>query len=452
MSYALALRDPAIRPANAGPRVEDSTRGPVLAGLAVMALFFGGFGAFAALAPLSGAVVAQGVIKVEGNRQAVQHPDGGVVRELNVREGDRVEKDQVLIRLDTVAAQARVATLQAERDALKALEARHLAERSGASEPAFDAALTRRRDAPSVAEAMANQTAVFRERKRQFEAETDVRRQKIRQLDEQIKGYRTEIDGLDRQLALIQDELAGVREIYQKGFAPKTRLVSLERTEAQLTSDRGSKRAAIAGAEQQIGETDLAIVAAGQTRTTETVQGLRDAQGRLTELEPKLLSAREVLERTTIRSPSEGNVVGLTAFTIGGVIAAGSRVLDVVPSRKELLIEARIPPENIDEVAAGMKAEVRFTGVAQKRRPIATGRLATVSADRIDEAGTKVSGASEGHYVAQVKLDPNDLAARRVTLQAGMPAQVVVSTHPRTMLDYLVAPLSDQIERVFREE
>lgn len=449
MSTALTLRDSSSRPART---VKDGTWGPILAGLVVMALFFGGFGAFAALAPLSGAVVASGVIKVEGNRQAVQHPDGGVVRELRVREGDRVEKDQVLIQLDTVAAKAKVTTFQAERDALKALEARYLAERSDAAELRFDTALMQRRGNVSVAETMANQSAVFRERRRQFEAETAVRRQKIKQLNEEIKGHRIEITGVDRQLVLIEDELAGVRQIYDKGFAPKTRLVSLQRTEAQLTSEKGTKAAAIASAEQQIGETQLAIVASERTRTTETVEGLRDTQSKLVELEPKLFSAREVLERTTIRSPSEGNVVGLTAFTIGGVIAAGSRVLDVVPSQKELLIEAKIPPENIDEVAAGMRAEVRLTGVAQKRRPIVSGRLATVSADRIDEAGAKVSAGSEGHYVAQIKLDPNDLAARHVTLQAGMPAQVVVSTHPRTMLDYLIAPLSDQVERVFREE
>ncbi|TNC08765.1 HlyD family type I secretion periplasmic adaptor subunit [Methylobacterium terricola] len=444
MSTALVLPEPAPVVARAA---RDTTRGPILAGLAVMLLFFGGFVTFAALAPLSGAVVAGGTIKVEGNRQAVQHPDGGVVRDLRVREGDRVESGQVLIQLDTVAAKARVETLQAERDTLKALEARYLAERGGAAGPSFDASLTQRRAKPSVAEAMTNQTAVFRERRNQFAAETDVRRQKIKQLDEEIKGHRIEIEGLATQLALIEDELAGVRQIYDKGFAPKTRVVSLARTQAQLISEKGTKLAAIAGAQQQIGETNLVIIAAERTRATETAEGLRNTQGKLTELEPKLTTAREVLDRTTIRSPTEGRVVELNAFTVGGVIAAGSRVLDIVPSKKELLIEARIPPENIDEVAAGMRAEVRFTGVAQKRRPIATGRVVTVSADRIDDMGT-----SGGHYTAQVKLDPNDLAARNVTLQAGMPAQVVVSTYPRTILDYLVAPLSDQVERVFREE
>jgi epimerase transport system membrane fusion protein len=427
--------------------MNDSVRAPIVAGLSVMALFFGGFGAWAGLAPLSGATVGTGLIAVKGNRQTVQHQDGGTIREIPVRDGDRVERGSVVLRLDDIAARARVQTLTATRDAALALQARLVAERDGREEPAFPPELLNRLTEAGVSEAIAAQRALFQERKAQVVAETAVRRQKIAQLREQIGGLRMEIEGLTRQMALIVEELEGVRELYTKGYAPKPRLLALQRTQAQLLAERGAKTAAVAQAEQAVGETELAIVAAQSQRSTEVSEGLREVQAKLTEGEPALLAAREVLDRTVLRAPATGEVVGSTVFTPGGVLAAGATVLDIVPTEEGLIVETRIAPENIDEVAVGSVAEVRFIGLPQRRKPEVKGRVVTLSADQLtdERSGT-------GYFSARVQLDPADLAISRIQPQPGMPVQVLITTQPRTLLDYVVGPLSDAVARAFREE
>jgi HlyD family type I secretion membrane fusion protein len=427
--------------------VSDSTRGSIVVGLSVIALFFGGFGAWAGLAPLSGATVGTGVVAVKGNRQTVQHQDGGTIREIAVRDGDRVKRGSVVLRLDDIAARSRVQTLTATRDASLALQARLIAERNGDEEPVFPPELVNRLEEAGVSEAVAAQRALFKERKAQVAAETAVRRQKIAQLREQIGGLRMEIEGLTRQMALIAEELEGVRELYTKGYAPKPRLLALQRTQAQLLAERGAKTAAVAQAEQAVGETELAIVAAQSQRSTEVSEGLREVQAKLTEGDPTLIAAREVLDRTVLRAPATGEVVGLTVFTPGGVLAAGATVLDIVPTEEGLIVETKVAPENIDEVAVGSVAEVRFIGLPQRSKPEVKGRVVTLSADRLTD---ERSGA--GYFFARVQLDPADLASSSIEPHPGMPVQVLITTEPRTLLAYIVGPLGDAVARAFREE
>lgn len=428
-------------------RVPDDATRTIYAGISVIGVFFVGLGTWAALAPIAGAAVAPGAVKVEGNRQSVQHQDGGIVKQLPVKEGSRVERGETLLRLDDTAPRAKLGTLIAARDALKALESRLIAERDGGNAIAFDPVLTSRREDPAVTAAMANQTAVFESRRRQFATENAVLRQKVSQLREQIGGSQSEIEGTDRQLALITEELGDTRGLYQKGYSPKTKVLALERAEAKLIADRGTLRANIAKAEQAIGETELTILRNEHARITEVTDGLRDTQSRLTEMEPQLQAAREVAARTELVAPVAGEVVGLAIFTEGGVIAPGARVLDIVPASGALIVEGRVRPQDIDDVAAGAAAEVRLTGLIGRRHAALAGTVQTISADRLDDART-----GEPYYAAQIRVDPSSLAKSAIALQAGMPADVLIMTKSRSVLEYLISPLSDAIARAFRED
>lgn len=427
--------------------VPDDAAGAIRAGLIVIVLFFGGLGTWAAFAPIAGASVAPGSIKVEGNRQSVQHRYGGVVSEILVKDGDRAEKGHVLLRLDDSAARAKFDSLTAMRDSLKALEARLIAERDGASEPSFDPLLTSRTEESTVASAIANQLALFRTRAQQFTSETNIFRQKIAQLREQIEGSRIQAQSAERQRTLIDEELKGIRSLYERGYSPKTRLLALERAAEELSGTSGGKRAEIAKAEQAIGETEIEIKRLEQKRLNEIIDGLRDAQTKLAEIEPQVEAAQDVIERTELLAPASGTVVGMTIFTEGGVIAPGARVLDIVPADGALIVEARVRPEEVHDVIEGAAAEVRLTGMLGRRRPSLRGEVMMVSADRLEDSRTGTS-----YYAAQIRIDDASVDEAGVALQAGMPADVLITTKERSVLDYLLSPLSDQIARGFRED
>jgi HlyD family type I secretion membrane fusion protein len=431
-------------PAPAPDVADDPTR-EIRAGIAVIVLFFGVLGSWASLAPVAGAAVAAGVTKVQGNRQTVQHREGGIVARLAVKEGDKVEKGQVLIRLDRTAAQANADTLAAQRDSLVALEARLVAERDGREHPSF-AALAARRHEPRVAQAIENQSVIFRSRLQKYRTEIAVQRQKIARLREQIAGAQTQAESAQRQIALIGEELEGVRFLYERGLSPKTRVLALERAQAGLAGERGARLAEIAKAHEAVAETELTIQRAEHARMSEVTDQLRDTQTRLAQVEPRLQAAREALARTDLVAPVSGEVVGLAVFTEGGVIAPGARVLDIVPSAGLLVVEARIRPQDIDDVSPGQPAEVRFTGVTLRHRPPLSGTVETVSADRLEDPRT-----GEPYYLGQIRIDSSSQARAGVSLQAGMPADVLIVTRPRSVLDYLIAPLRNEMARGFRE-
>jgi membrane fusion protein, type I secretion system len=350
--------------------------------------------------------------------------------------------------LDTpTEARAKLDSLAARRNSLKALEARLIAERDGASEPAFDKSLTSRMEEASVAAAIANQLTLFRARAKQFSSETSILHQRIAQLREQIEGSKVQAQSAERQRELIDEELKGVRSLYERGYSPKSKLLALERAAEELSGTSGGKRAEIAEAEQEIGETEIRIKGLEQKRLSEITDELRDAQTKLAEIEPQLEQARDMFHRTELVSPASGTVMGMTIFTEGGVLEPGARVLDIVPSDGALIVEARIRPEDVHDVAEGATAEVRLTGMLGRHKPSLRGIVMTVSADRIEDQRT---GAP--YYAAKIRVDARSIAEASVILQPGMPADVLVTTQERSVLEYLVSPLSDQIARGFRED
>ena len=420
---------------------------PTLIGLSAVVAFCLFFAAWGLIAPVSGAAIAEGNLQVEAQRQSVQHPYGGVVTQLLVREGQRVKKGDTLLVLSDADPRAKLDVLAFQRDALLAQSGRLIAERDGLKEPAFAAELLERKTDPAVRQTIANELSVMTARTRQFESESGMLRAKVQQLEEQMGGTKAQIEGLERQRALLEEEAKGARELLEKGYTPKIRVLALERTAAQLDADRGAKLSERGSAAQAIGEARLGIARLERSRVSEITDELRKAQSSLAELGPKLDAARDVLNRTRIAAPASGSVVGLAAFTEGGVIQPGARVLDIVPSDDPLIVDARLQLADVNEVQPGFAADVRLTGVARNERPRLRGEVLTVSADKLTD-----DRSGKGYYSLRVKLNEDDIKAARVPLQAGMPTETIVTTRPRTLVQYIFGPLIDELTGAFREK
>ena len=419
---------------------------PALFGAAIVATFAAAMTLWGTLAPISGAAIANGNLQVEGRRQSVQHPYGGVVRQLLVRDGARVEKGQLLLSLDDSDPRAKLEVLQADRDAALAAEARLIAERDGSAAPDFGDDLRARAGQPSVRQAMTNEAAMMTARKHQFEAQTAVLRRKTAELEAQIGGVQAQLDGLEKQRELLTDELNGAQQLYAQGYTPKTRILALQREDARLQAEIGAQRATIAGMQQQIAQNDLEIAKGERGRMSEITDQLRTTESKLAELGPRIEAAADVVARTKITAPATGSVVGLEVFTEGGVIQPGAKLMDIVPSDNPLIAEARLNLSDINDVTVGRRAEVRLIGVNYAERPRLYGTIKTVSADRLVDAKS-----GSGYYSVEVALDPDDVKRARIELQPGMPAEVIVPTRPRTLFEYLFGPLRDEITRAFRE-
>ncbi|WP_306225801.1 HlyD family type I secretion periplasmic adaptor subunit [Bosea beijingensis] len=423
-----------------------TTAGPVRLGLATLAGFALVFGAWSALAPLSGAAIAQGNLQVEGQRQSVQHPDGGVIRQLRVKEGDRVARGQVLMVLSETEPKARLDILQAERDALLAEEARLVAERDRKTQPDFGA-LDARRDEAAVKQAIANETAILAARERQTRTQADILRQRIGQLSEQRGGLQAQIAGLERQKSLLEEEAGGARQLLAAGYTPKTRVLALERDAAKLEADRGARIAEVARIQEAVGEAELEIAKIERGIIAEVTDRLREVQAKLVAGEPRIAAASEALGRTEIKAPASGMVVGLNVFTEGGVIQPGAKLMDVVPNTNPLMVEARLPLNEISDVATGRQADIRLVSINRNERPTIRGEIVVVSADRITD-----ERSGQAFYSVKVRMNDQDVQRAKVALQSGMVAEVVIPTKGRSLFEYLVGPLLDEISGSFREK
>lgn len=423
-----------------------TTAGPVRMGLATLAGFALVFGAWSTLAPLSGAAIAQGNLQVEGQRQSVQHPDGGVVRQLRVKEGDLVARGQVLMVLSETEPKARLDILQAERDALLAEEARLVAERDRKTQPDF-AVLDARRDDPAVRQAIANERAILAARERQTRTQTDILRQRIAQLSEQRGGLEAQIAGVERQKSLLEEEAGGARQLLASGYAPKTRVLALERDAARLEADRGARIAEVARIQEAVGEAELEIAKIDRGIVAEVTDRLREVQAKLVSGEPRISAAMEALGRTEIKAPASGTIVGLNVFTEGGVIQPGAKLMDVVPNANPLVVEARLPLNEISDVATGREADIRLVSINRNERPTIRGQIVVVSADRITD-----ERSGQAFYSVKVRMNEQDVQKAKVVLQSGMVAEVVIPTKGRSLFEYLVGPLLDEISGSFREK
>lgn len=435
-------------PVDAGlPPIGRLVRGPFLLGCGLILAFFGGLGVWGGFAPLHSAAIAPGQIVVQTNRKTIQHLEGGIVREILVRDGDVVQANDVLIRLDDTKARTFLDALQARYYATLAREARLAAERDGRPDVIFPPELVQAGH-PAVADAMAGQRRIFAARRQWLEGQVAILRQQIAQSREEITALRAQVSSETRQAELIAEEIEGVESLVAKGLERKPRLLALQRAAEEINGSRGEHLALIARAEQRIGEAELQISDLENRRIDEITRELRDVQSELFELREKVLAARDVLERTEIRAPRDGVVVQLRVHTIGGVIGPGEPILDIVPHEDNLVLEARVRMEDIDSVRAGLPAQIRLVAYRQRWTPTVDGVVETVSADRLEDSRT-----GEAFFIARVRIDPASLATLPdVSLYPGMPAEVLILTGARTPFDYMIAPITTSLTRAFRED
>ena len=411
--------------------VDDAGR-TVRTGLIGALLFFGVFMLFALLAPISGAAVAEGEVTVSGSRLVIQPVSSGLVSEILVKEGQSVRAGQPLVRLNGVRSGAQLKQAQAQRDALRAAEARLIAERDGLETLVFPADLATRSGDPSVAAAMRAQLALFEHHRSVLEADRSI-------AEQQILAAQARTAAANHQLSLINDELEGFRELLKKGFARKTTVRALERSAAQLTADSLTGAASVA--EAQISRQKLR-----DGQLMQIVGELARVQEQLAQINPQLDVTRYYADLDLMRAPAAGRVAGIAQVGPGTVVSGGRTLMEIVPAGRALIVEARIKPGDIDDVRLGAEATVRFSTVNPRGQSAFVGRVVTLSPARIDDG-------KGGHYRAQIALDDPAAAARAgVAMQPGIPVGVNIKTKDRTLWDYLTAPLSDAMSRSFREE
>ena len=418
-----------------------------LAGGLIVAAFFLGVGGWAAFVPLKSAAIAPGQVIVEGRRRTVQHLEGGIVRDIRVQEGDVVEQGDVVVVLDDIRARSDVDLIRGRLAAALVARARLQAERDQAESIAFPDELENLADERGdLAALIEGERTVFRERQNFLRSQTSINRQRILQLREEITGLEQEIAALKRQLSLISEEEEGLADLVSKGLARKPRLLELRRSKANLEGDLARNRAAIARAEQQIGEAELTILDVRTRFLNEVVGQLQDVQAEIGDLRDRMAAAEDVIRRTEIVAPVEGIVVNLQVNTTGGVVSPGQPLMDIVPRRESLRVEARVSPGDIDVVHAGLPAQVRISAFHIAENPILDGRVRTVSADALTDERT---GAT--FYIAQVELDDLSPLPEGAELMPGMPAEVMVVTGEQTPLEYLLEPIRISIRRAMRE-
>ncbi len=431
----------------------SSPKGEIRKGLMIAGAFFIGFLGWAAATPLDAGAVAQGVVAVSGNRQSVQHRDGGIVTALNVTEGQLVQKGDLLITISASDLVASERGMAAEVVNLLALRERLRAERDGSDTvrtPADYAALVPA-DAALAKEAMRGQRLLHAARRTAIGSEKGVIGQQIEQYNAQIGGFQHQIKSNLEQQRLIKEELDGLRGLQERGFVAINRIREMERGAAQLDGGYGSYTSEIARSSEAIGEARMQIVSLNSKVLESAATQLRDVQVRLDDLQPKLLATREQLKRAMIRATATGRVVGLKAHTVGGVVAAGETLMEIVPLNRALVIDAKASPNDADDLKVGMETQVRFSALHERTIPVLHGKISKVSADSFEDERSGMR-----HFMIEVMVPPSELSKIRqargdIGLRVGLPAEVVVPMRKRTALSYLTEPLTQMLWLAGRE-
>lgn len=431
-------------------------RRPMMAGFIVVLVLVVGLTLWAALSPIKGAVIAPAQVQVEGNSKVLKHREGGIIRHIYVREGQFVRAGQVLIQLDPIQAQAGVDVWQAQYQTALADIARLQAQQAGSLEIHFPPELLAKQNDPQVAALLAGERALHTSTMMLYSSQASALKTQAQQLGTQIQGLRAQMQSVDMQSGSIADELNGVRELNRLGYAPKTRVSALDRSAAQLKGQKGSTLAEIARAQQAIGGIQIQIAQLEEKRQGDAATGIRQAQDKLADAEPKLRATAESLFQTTVRAPVDGYVFNLTQFTEGGVAGPGERLLDIVPTGAPLVLVARVRPNDIAEVHVGMPARVTLTAFNPRTTPPIDGKVTLVSADAttVDPADPIAGQSREPYYVVQVKVDPAQIAhiGHGVHMTPGMMASVSIITGSRTIMDYLLGPMTDALHTAMREK
>jgi HlyD family secretion protein len=429
------------------PSAQRSIRRHLVAGVGIVALLVGGVGGLSAATELSGAVIAQGQLVVDSNIKKVQHPTGGVVGEVRVRDGDRVKTGEVVVRLDETVTQANLAIVIKSLNELYARQARLEAERDDAPSVVIPAELRDRMSDPDVARTMNGERNLFELRRSARAGQKAQLKERVAQLREEIQGLTGQAAAKKRETELIQQELEGVRELWRKNLIAIQRVTALERDAARLEGERGQLIASVAQARGKIAETELQIIQIDQELRSDVAKELREIQGKVAELVERKVAAEDQLKRIDIRAPQDGIVHQQTVHTVGGVITAGEPIMLVVPEGDALTVEAKLAPQDIDQVRVGQSALLRFSAFNQRTTPELNGQLSRISADLSSDQRT-----GQSYYTIRITLPDEEIKRLSgLRLVPGMPVEAFVKTGERSMLSYFTKSLTDQVMRAFRE-
>ncbi len=428
-------------------KVPTSPLAAILFGLLIVLCGLGGFGTWATTAQLSSAVVTSGSLKVLSNRKKVQVAEPGVVRELMVKNGDRVTAGQVLVRLDDTRAKAALSVAQSGYDLSLATVTRLRAERDGLAEFKFPEELDNRTSVPTVYEIIEGQIQVYKARQKEMAGQKNMLVERIGQLEEEIIGLDAQSSSRERQIAIINTEVQDLKKLLEQGLIPRDRVLALEREAARLEGEKGESDAGIARARRLIAESELEGIQLKTTFDRSVRDELAVQETEMYRLQDRLIAARHAFERTEIKATENGYVVGLDVHTVGGVVEPAATLMEIVPAKDNLVIEAQVRPVDIDNVFLGQTADVNFSAFSQHEVPKLAGVVSYVSADVFSDPQTKTL-----YYTARITVTDEELARiTQLKLLPGMPADVFMRTTDRTPISYLIQPLRQSFEKAWRE-
>jgi protease secretion system membrane fusion protein len=433
----------------ADPTGPDDARRVVRIGLWVLGIGFGGFLLWATLAPLDEGVAAPATVSIDTNRKAVQHLSGGIVRELLVREGDRVREGQPLLRLDTAVAKANYEGSRQRYLGLRAVQSRLLAEKAGLSTITWPSELTTAAaQDPLMRQMMDNQQQLLASRRGALAADLQGIQESIRGYEGLIQSYQAMAESRRNQLALLQDELKNTSGLVQEGYAPRNRMLELQRMAAEMTTSQAELQGNLMRSRQAISEQRQRAIARQQEYRKEIEQQLADASRDVISEGEKLRAVENDLARTDVRAPATGQVVGLAIHTVGGVVQSGQKLMDIVPAGELLLLDAKVQPRFVDSVRPGLPVDIRFSAFAHTPQLVVEGQVKSVSGDLITDGPN-----TPPYYLVRVGVTPEGLRKLgQRQLQPGMPAEVVMRTGERSLLTYLLHPLTKRIAASMNEE
>ncbi len=416
-------------------------------GFVVLVVVLGGAGAWATTTQLSGAVIAPGTVVVESNVKKVQHATGGIVGELYVRNGVKVEQGQILLRLDETVARATLGIVSSQIDELSAREARLDAERNDRDTLAFPDTLTKRHAEPTVAIALSDEEKLFQSRRAARTGQRAQLKEQIAQIEDEIRGLGAQREATEKEIKFIEEELKGVADLYKNKLVTIDRFMKLQRAQVNLYGSRGRFIADVARARGKISEIENQVLQIDRDFRTEVLKELREVQGKIAELHERETAAKDQLRRLEIRAPQAGFVHQLVAHTVGGVVAAGETIMLIVPRSDKLVVEAHVAPHDIDQVNATAKVVARVMAGNQRTSPDIQGTITRVSADLTQDSPT-----SAPYYLVRASLAEEGVARLHgMKLVPGMPVTLFVQTQDRTPLEFLIKPLKEQIAHAFRE-
>lgn len=430
------------------PGSRGSIRFHLIVGLVVVTLLTCGIGGWASTAQISGALIAPGSIVVDSNVKKVQHPTGGVVGEVRARDGDRVKAGDVVVRLDDTVTKASLAIVTKGLDGLWARRARLLAEQDGAERITFPPELMESFANPDVRSLIGNEIKLFQVRSSGRVGQKAQLKERIAQLKEEIGGLEAQENAKSREIELIQKELVGVRDLFAKNLVQISRLTVLERDAARLDGDRAQFIAQKAQAKGKITEIELQIIQIDKDLSSEVSKEMREINDKIGEFVERKVTAEDQLRRIDIRAPQDGMVLQSTVHTVGGVITAGDAIMLIVPESDNLSVEAKVNPQDIDQLRIGQKTLLRLSAFNQRTTPELNGTVSRISPDTTTDQRT-----GQSYYTIRVSMPPEEVAKLgEVKLIPGMPVEAFVQTGERTMISYLAKPFSDQLMRAFREK